>query len=100
MTKITHLNIYYNNKISQSNIDDLDLVKLYAGCNTVITRLDHLKNLRVLGVSGDSNIDQVAISNLNLKKLYAVSNLGITNVTHMTNLKLTTRPTYRKIRIN
>ena len=67
--KITIAHSPARNSLHKKSIDNLNLVKLNAKDNYRITDVSHMRNLRILDVSGNCGIDQKGIAGLKLTKL-------------------------------
>ncbi len=66
----------------------LNLEELEADFNPLITDLNHMTNLRILSIDGNSGVSDKGIRKLNLISLYANKNNKITDLNHMTNLRI------------
>ncbi|RYE13145.1 MAG: hypothetical protein EOP34_09455 [Rickettsiales bacterium] len=73
--------------IGQTEIDNLNLIRLYASNNTNIVNVAFMKNLQVLHISGTCAIGQESLDVLNLVELCISDNISVVNLSHMTNLK-------------
>jgi hypothetical protein len=87
MTNLQILSVEGNCGINDEGIKNLNLIKLNANCNSIITNINHMTNLQILQAC-DCGINNEGIKNLNLIELYAYGNNNITHINHMTNLKI------------
>jgi len=87
MTKLEILSAHGSSWINDEQIKNLNLIKLFAGMNSLITTVNHMTQLEILHAGYGSGINDAGIANINLKILDSSSNPNITNVNHMTRLE-------------
>ena len=74
--------------INDESLIGLDLVELNVSSNPKITKINHLKNLKILDASCDSGINDESLIGLDLVELNICNNPKITKINHLKNLKI------------
>lgn len=75
-------------RIGDSELKTLHLEELNANENTKVIDLNHMSDLKILYIEGQSGVDQHGIQKLNLTELYMNDNDKIKDLNHMNKLRI------------